>query len=117
MHCFQAALERLGPSSRAPGALPERRAPSVASRMLERDRDGQLLERSAVRPTDAHLPDLHGLDARFFEREYVAVSSELGKLPQAATQEAIEGVADACTAALEVLVGSTSPDFCSIPLQ
>ena len=62
-------------------------------------------ESLAGRPADtrAHLPDLHGLDARFFERGYRAVPSELGKLPRAATQEAIEEAAETCTSALEVL--------------
>lgn len=96
---FSAALQHLN----ACGALLEREASSVAPKMPERGQDSQLLDRGAERPADTHLPDLHGLDARFFEREYRAVPLELGKLPQAATQEAIEEAAETCTSALEVL--------------
>ena len=96
--CSSSALSFKQPS--ACEALLEQEVQSQASTMPEQ-------ESNAERPSDTHLPDLHGLDARFFEREYRAVPSELGKLPQAATQEAIEEAAEICTAALEVLPGSS----------
>ena len=94
-----AARQQCAPAAKRLWALLGREARSEAPTMVEQNSD-------AGRPTDTHLPDLHGLDARFFEREYRAVPSELGKLPQPATQEAIEEAAETCTAALEVLLSA-----------
>ncbi|KAK9832750.1 hypothetical protein WJX81_008241 [Elliptochloris bilobata] len=52
---------------------------------------------------DPNQPCLDVLEQRFFQRDYGAVLQELGKLPPGSTQDTIEGVADACTAALEAV--------------
>ena len=53
---------------------------------------------------EPELPSLEGLDVRYFDKDYAAVFHELSKLPPTATQDATEGAADVCTAALEVIL-------------
>lgn len=53
---------------------------------------------------EPELLSLEGFDARYSDKDYAAVFHELSELPPMATQDATEGAADVCTAALEVIL-------------